>query len=180
MHISASPDTDRPRSAAPWYAIWTRSHCEQLVTDQLAARGFDVFLPRIHTWIRRGGKRRRVDQVLFPGYLFLNHAIDKSSYVEVLKARGVVRVLGDRWDALSEVPHEELESVRRVIASGHRVLGHKPLREGDRVRIIAGPLTNLQGVFVRDRPTKGMLYVSVTLLQRSVAVEVDATMVTPA
>ena len=35
---------------------------------------------------------------MFPGYLFLHHAMDKAAYVEVSKVRGLVQVLGERWD----------------------------------------------------------------------------------
>ena len=42
---------------APWFVLWTRSHCEQLVHDQVAAHGFCAFLPTIRTWSRRKGAR---------------------------------------------------------------------------------------------------------------------------
>ena len=76
-----------------WFVLWTHSHCEQLVHDQLIGNGFSVFLPTIKTWSRRKGTRRVVEVPMFPGYLFLRHAIDKRSYVEILKARGIVRIL---------------------------------------------------------------------------------------
>ena len=40
-----------------WHAVWTRSHSEELVADQLAVKGFQVFLPKMSIWSRRGGKR---------------------------------------------------------------------------------------------------------------------------
>jgi len=160
-----------------WYAVWTRSHCEQLVTDQLLARGFETFLPKVNAWMRVGKTRRRAEQPLFPGYLFIRHALDKASHVEILKARGVVRLLGDRWDRLSHVPEEEVHAVRRMVESGEPVFRHRQLHEGDRVRITNGPLQGLEGWFVKARPTKGLFLVSVSLLHRSVAVEVDATIV---
>ncbi len=96
-------DCPEDRSIPLWYALYTRSHCEQLVCDQLAAKGFHIFLPRIDAWSQRVGKRRLISMLMFPGYLFLRHAIDKASYIDVRKARGLVRILGDRWDRLSVV-----------------------------------------------------------------------------
>ena len=58
--------------------------------------------------------------------------MDKHSYVEIIKARGVVRVLGERWDALAPIPPDEIESIRRVISSGAPVLEHPHLTRGDR------------------------------------------------
>ena len=91
------------RAGLGWYVLWTHSHCEQLVYDQLAVKGFELFLPTIDAWSRRFGVRRLARAPLFGGYLFLHHAMDKSSYLEVRKARGLVRVLGERWDRLDVV-----------------------------------------------------------------------------
>jgi transcription antitermination factor NusG len=166
------------KSSAPaWHAIWTHSHCEQLVNDQLAAKGFEMFLPKATVWSRRKGQQRQVERPLFPGYLFVHHPLDKHSYIEVLKARGVVRVLGDRWDALSSIPHEEVSAIRRLVHAQAPLLPHQYLPSGSRVRISAGPLEGVQGVLVRSKPSKGLLVVSVSLLQRSVAVEVDCTLI---
>jgi transcription termination/antitermination protein NusG len=162
---------------AAWHAIWTRSHCEQLVCDQLAAKGFDLFLPKAAVWSRRGGSRRQIQVPLFPGYLFVRHMLDKQSHVEVMKARGVVRVLGDRWDSLAVIDEDTIDAIRRVVDTGAPVFPHCQLQQGDRVRIVGGPLEGLQGLFVRGRTTKGLFVVSVELLQRSVAVEVDCTLV---
>ncbi|PYR76095.1 MAG: hypothetical protein DMF86_13390 [Acidobacteria bacterium] len=62
---------------AEWFAIWTHSHCEQLVHDQLAGKGFEVFLPTIRVWSRRAGKRRLIPLPMFPGYLFAHCTMDK-------------------------------------------------------------------------------------------------------
>jgi transcription termination/antitermination protein NusG len=161
----------------PWFAIWTHSHCEQLVSDQLSGKGFEVFFPRTTTQAHRAGQRRATEKPLFPGYLFLHHDLDKTSYVEVIKARGVVRILGERWDALAPIPHAEIESIQRVIQSGAPVIQHPHLTAGDRARIVSGPLAGVSGIFVRSKPAKGLLIISIELLQRSVAVEVPAALV---
>jgi transcriptional antiterminator NusG len=167
-------------SAPEWHALWTRSHCERLVHDQLAARGFRLFLPTIEAWSRRGGARHLISVPMFPGYLFLHHAIDRASYVEVLKARGLVAVLGERWDRLAAVPEGEIDGLRRVVEAGLPALPYPYLREGQRVRIGDGPLRDVEGILVRSRPKKGLLVLSVELLRRSIAVEVDCTLVAAA
>jgi transcriptional antiterminator NusG len=114
---------------------------------------------------------------MFPGYLFLNHAMDKHAYVQILQARGVVRILGERWDRLVPVDDVEIAAVQRLVTTDVHVLPHPYLREGHRVRIVDGPLNGLEGVLLQVKPGKGLLVVSVELLQRSVAVEVDCTRV---
>jgi transcriptional antiterminator NusG len=162
---------------AQWFALWVRSHFEQLVEDQLSARGFNVFLPMMKTWSRLGGKRHLISVPMFPGYLFLHHAVDKNSYVQILQARGVVRILGERWDRLAPVDDADVEAVKRLATAEAPVLPHPYLRTGHRVRIVDGSLAGLEGVLLKIKPSKGLLVVSVELLQRSVAVEVDCTRV---
>jgi len=171
---------DAPSPSPAWHALWTRSHCEQLVHDQLAAKGFDLFLPMIDRWSRRGGLRHLIRIPMFPGYVFLHGVADKASYVEVVKARGLVRVLGERWDRLATVPARELEAIRRIVDAGVPALPYAYLREGQRVRITRGPLTDVEGILVRTKPNRGLLVVSVELLQRSVAAHVDCTWVVAA
>jgi transcription termination/antitermination protein NusG len=155
--------------------LWTHSNSEQLVYDQLAAKGFELFLPMVDAWCRRGGIRRLSRVPLFRGYLFLRHAIDKASYLDVSKARGLVRLLGERWDRLEMVPDSEIEAVQRLAESRLPMLPHPYLREGQRVRIKRGPLADLEGILVRMNAKKGLLVVSVNLLRRSVAVQLDCT-----
>jgi transcription antitermination factor NusG len=155
--------------------LWTRSNCEQLVYDQLAMKGFDLFLPAVETWVRRGGVRRCERVPLFRSYLFLRHTVDKASYLEVCKTRGLVQVLGERWDQLEEVPDAEVAAVQKLVRSDRLVFPYPYLREGQRVRITDGPLANVEGILVRGNPKKGLFVVSVGLLQRSIAVHLDCT-----
>lgn len=165
---------------AKWYAIWTRSHSEQMVADQLLAKGLQVFLPKLSIWSRRGGVRHVIEVPMFSGYVFLNEIVDKNKYIEVIKARGVVRLLGERWDCLSPISDGEIESLQRVLDAGLPVMPHSYLREGQRVRVTGGPLKGVDGILVENRSQKGILVLSVDLLQRSVAVQIDCTWVAAA
>jgi len=163
-----------------WHALWTRSHCEQLVHDQLQAKQFEMFLPKMNVWSRRGGLRCLTQVSLFPGYLFIRHAINKRSYNEICKTRGLVRVLGERWDRLASIPEKEIEGIKKVLDSRLHAMPHAYVREGQRVRISRGPLKDVEGILVRMKPEKGLFVVSVDLLQRSVAVEIDCTLIVAA
>jgi transcriptional antiterminator NusG len=116
---------------------------------------------------------------MFPGYLFVHHAIDKSSYVEMLQVRGLVRILEYGWTKLTPIPEDEIASIQRIQQSDVPVFPHAHLTRGDRVRVQEGPLIGLEGLFVQDHPTRGRVVVTVNLLGRSVAVEVDCTSVSP-
>ena len=177
--IAEQPNSRTP-SSLKWYVLWTRSQYEHMVYEQLSSRGFHLFLPTLDVWIRRNGNRHRATIPMFPGYLFLHHFMDKASYIEVTKARGLVRLLGDRWDALAEVPDHEIASIQRIYRTGVSAVLHPYLRVGERVRVTRGVLEGVEGILVRIRPERGLVVVSVNLLQRSVAVEVDCANVAPA
>jgi transcription termination/antitermination protein NusG len=166
-------DSTTPR----WRVLWTHSNCEQLVFDQLVAKGFDPFLPTVEAWCRRAGGKTLARTPLFRGYLFLRHAMDKASYLEVRKARGLVRVLGERWDRLEAVPELEMEGIQMVLRSGLPVLPYPYLKEGQRVRVTGGALAGVEGIVIQGNPRKGVLVVSVNLLRRSIAVRLDCTVV---
>jgi len=150
------------------------------VCNQLAAKGFQAFLPKIETWARRRDQQRRVPVPMFPGYLFLRHAMDKLSYLEVRKVRGLVRILGERWDRLDVVADAEIEAMQNVLRARLPILPHPYLHKGQRVRITRGALAGVEGIFVHSKPTKGILVLSVELLQRSIGVEVDCSLVVAA
>jgi len=103
--------------------------------------------------------------------------MDKASYVEVCKAKGLVRVLGERWDRLEAVPDREIEAIQNVLRTGLPILPYPYLKEGQRVRITLGPFANVEGRLVRATPNRGLLVISIDLLRRSIAVQVDCTLV---
>jgi transcription antitermination factor NusG len=160
-------------AAAQWFAVWTRSQCETKVEDALRKRGLEVYLPRTRRPSRRRDRRVMLHQPLFPGYVFLRFAPSRDRYLRVASIDGVVRILGERWDTLWPIPGEQVEAVHRVVTDCAGARSVPWLRVGDRALIVAGPLVGLEGL-VRDwRPGRAMFVVSVDLLQRSVAVEID-------
>jgi transcription termination/antitermination protein NusG len=169
-----------PASFAHWYALYTRSRCEQLVYNQLATKGFHVFLPKLARWSRREGQQHLISIPMFPSYLFLHYTMDKLGYIEVRKARGLVRILGERWDRLSVVPDVEMEAIQQVSRSRLPALPHPYPKDGQRIRITHGALAGVEGILVHRKPGKGLLVLSVDLLRRSVAVEVDCSAVVSA
>jgi transcription antitermination factor NusG len=156
-----------------WYALWTHSHCEQLVRNQLDARGFELFFPTVGVWSWRAGVRHRIRRPLFPGYLFLRGQLCGPRYVELLKARGLVGVLGGRNGGPDPIQDSEIDAIRALVLSDLPVSPYPYLQTGQRVRITDGPLANVEGILVDRHEAKGLLVLSVHLFRRSVAVEVD-------
>ncbi len=170
--------TEPARVGDAWYAVWTRSNSERLVGDQLAAKGFVTFLPEMGTWSKRQGQMHVVPMPMFPGYLFVRQRMDKHAYIEMLKVRGLVRILEDGWNRLTPVADHEVAAVQRLVEAKVPVFPHA-LHEGDHVRVTEGPLKDVEGTFIQDRPGCGKLIVAIGLLGRGVAIEVDGTSVKP-
>jgi transcription antitermination factor NusG len=168
--------TDEAETPLGWHVLWTRSNSEQLVKEQLVAKDYDVFLPMHDQW-SMGGSRARKDPIrrvpMFRGYLFLRHRIDRRAFLDISNTKGLVHILGPRWDRLAQVPDEELASIKRAEESQEPLLPYPYLKVGSRVRITRGMLINTQGILVRTELAKGLLVISVDLLQRSVAIKVN-------
>jgi len=157
-------------ATALWYALHTRSRHEKLV-DRLLWEQVNVesFLP-LRTVRRRWADRwKEVRLPLFPGYLFVRAPEERLA--QVRRTRGVVCVLGT--DRPTPVEEREIENIRRMVGSDLPLDPYPYLRRGDRVRIRRGPLRGLEGILVR-RKNRHLVVVSVHLIGRSVAVEVDA------
>jgi transcription antitermination factor NusG len=136
------------------------------VHEQLRARGFEMFLPRTRHWTAPTGEQRLCGAPMFPGYVFLRHALDQESYLEVRRTRGLIAVLGEGWH-------------KRLAESGLRILPHPYLKVGQQVRVRRGTLSGIEGILARSHPQKGLFVVSLDILKRSVAVELERTALEP-
>jgi transcription antitermination factor NusG len=159
-----------------WYAIWTKSHCERLVAQQLAGRGFTAFLPEAPA--HRAGRTSGTAPI-FPGYLFVHDTMDKQRYIDVLQVRGIVRVLEDGWTRLTPIPDAEIDAIQRIVDAGVPLVPYPLPQHGDTMRVVNGPLCGVAGRFLHEGQRRGRLVVSVHLLGRSVAVDMDMEDVEP-
>ena len=151
-----------------WFAIRTKSNREFLVSEALAGKGYEVLFPRYSTNPRlRAREAPQVTKPLFPGYLFSR--FDASARLPILTIPGVLNVVSN-----GKVPipldDREIDSVKVLALSRLPVHPHNYFRPGDLVRITEGPLAGAEGSILHTDCKK--LVVSITLLQRSVAVEI--------
>lgn len=159
--------------AEAWYALYTRFQHEKSAATLLQKKNFEVFLPVYRSMHRWCDRNQVVTLPLFPCYLFLRTSVNRK--VEVLRTGGV-RWFVENGGQACEVPEVEIETLRRICSVGTGVLPHPFLKQGDRVRIRTGPLAGMEGLFVRTK-NQYRVVVSVELVQKSVAVEVDLTSV---
>jgi transcription antitermination factor NusG len=158
-----------------WFAVRVRSRQDKCVASSLRARGLEPFLPLYRSRRRWSDRTRILELPLFPGYVFCR--LSPEFLFRVLTSPGVIDIvgIGKRPCALED---EEIATIQRMVHSGQGVEPWPYLKTGQRVRILAGPLCGVEGVLVSIK-NQLRLAVSVHLLQRSVAVEVDRDSVGP-
>lgn len=152
-----------------WYAVYTWARHEKKVARHFEERGISYFLPlysEIHRWNQ---KTARVFLPLFPGYVFV---LTKAHDYLPLNVPGVAHYVGSTKSP-AEIPAEEIESLQKAMQTGHRLDPHPYLAPGNRVRIASGPLSGVTGIIQRNA-SGCRIVISVDLIMRSVAVEVDA------
>lgn len=165
-----------PAFPFPWYAIRVRSNYEFRTSAVLRAQGYEEFLPSYRVRSRWSDRWKETTLPLLPGYVLCR--FDVHFRLPILMTPGVVHIVGI---GKTPVPVDEFEvaALRRIADAQVTARPWPFLRVHDPVTVALGPLAGLEGVLVEIKNTYRVV-VSVTLLQRSVAVEVDASWILPA
>ncbi len=153
-----------------WYAAYTCTNHEKRVGEQLAQRLVENFVPLYEALRRWKDRRVRLQLPLFPGYVFVRIAL--RDRLRVLEIPSVVRLVGfNRKPA--PLLESEIDALRQGLQSQVRAEPHPYLRVGRRVRIRSGPLAGFEGILLRKKH-RFRVVVSIDLIMRSIAVEIDA------
>jgi transcription antitermination factor NusG len=165
----------RDDNALPWYALQVRSCYEKTVASNLFAKEYECFLPIYHRKRQWSDRIMESEQPLFPGYLFSKFDVNKR--LPILTTPHVMRIVGC-GNTIQPVDSKEILAIMAVVASGFRAWPMPYHQIGQRVRIEYGALAGVEGIIIDSKaPTR--LVVSVSLLQRSVALEIDEADVIP-
>jgi transcription antitermination factor NusG len=158
-----------------WCVLYTRHQHEKAVAEMLSAKSFEVFLP-LYESIRRWKDRTKVLTLpLFPCYVFVRGAITRR--LQAITTPGVHMILF-HGEHIAIIPEVQIQAIRRAVEGPFRVEPHPFLKCGERVRVIRGSLEGVEGVLVRKKNLY-RLVLSVDMMAKSVAVEIDATDVEP-
>jgi len=161
-------------ASPPWFALRVRSRCEKAVAEILRGKGYEEFLPLYRSRNCWSDRLKEVDLPLFPGYVFCR--FDPLQRLPILTTPGLVSIVGFKLP--QPVDEAELEAVRAVMKSGLPASPWPYLKTGQWIRIDCGALDGLEGIVVRVK-NRYRVVVSVTLLERSVAVEIDRDCICP-
>ncbi len=158
-----------------WYAAYTNARHEKRVTEYLSGRLVECYLPSYRSVRRWQDRRKEIELPLFPGYVFVKIAY--RSRMQVLTAPGVVQIVS--FDGKpAAIQESEIEALRQGLSRTSRFEPHPYLKVGRRVRVRSGPLSGMEGILLR-RKDGFRLVLSIELITRSVATEVDEADVEP-
>jgi transcription antitermination factor NusG len=173
MELRASPLSG---AVSPqWYALYTRPRHEKQVVTQLQRKSIEYFLPLYESQRRWKDRRIQLQMPLFPGYVFVHMAL--RDRLQVLTIGGAIRFVA--FDGRpAPLLERDVEALRQGLRQGLRPEPHPYLKVGRRVRVKSGPLAGTEGILQRKKD-RFRLVLSLDLIMRSVAVEVDAADVEP-
>ena len=172
QNVGAQPPDES--TVSKWYAVYTCARHEKRVAEQMERRRLHGFVPLYRATHRWKDRRKEVVLALFPSYVFVHLAL--RDRLRVLEIPGVVSIVSSQGKP-TPLLAGEIDPFRR--ASGTlQMEPHPYLRTGRRVRLRRGPMAGLEGILLR-RKEGVRLVVSIEILMRSVAVEVDETDVEP-
>ncbi|HUO24461.1 MAG TPA: UpxY family transcription antiterminator [Candidatus Aquilonibacter sp.] len=173
--LAATVPAPEETALLKWYAVYTCVRHEKRVAEQLQQRQLPSFLPlyrAIHRWKDR---KKEVELALFPGYVFVQLALENR--LRVLQIPRVVHLVSFQGKP-APLPQEEIDTLRQGITARVHMEPHPYLQAGRRVRVRSGPVAGLEGILLR-RKEGARLVVSIEMLMRSVAVEIDEADVEP-
>jgi transcription antitermination factor NusG len=159
------------REDSAWCVLYTRHQHEKAVAEMLSAKGFEVFLPLYESIRRWKDRTKMLTLPLFPCYVFVRGALTRR--LQVVTTPGVHMILF-HGEHLAIIPEVQIQAIRRAVEGHFRVEPHPFLKCGERVRVIRGSLEGVEGVLVRKKNLY-RLVLSVDMMAKSVAVEIDAT-----
>lgn len=161
--------------AQRWFALRVKSNCERVVAAVARYKGFEEFLPLYRRYHRWSDRSKVVELPLFPGYIFCR--INPEFRLPMLTIPGALHFIGF-GKVPAPIEDAEVAAIQKAVTSELGAAPWEYLEVGQLVRLEQGPLAGLEGILVETRK-ECRVVVSVTLLRRSVAVEIERHWVTP-
>lgn len=165
-HALAGPERSGERRL--WSVLHVKSRQEKAVAELLGEAGIPTFLPLTRVLRTYGHRRRVVDSVLFPSYVFVRSTIEETYFaVSTRRVARVIRVPDqDRFE-------REVEHIRNVIHLGGALIASPFLVKGTRVRVTSGAFKGIEGI-VEESRNWDRINLQIQTLGRAASLEVDA------
>ncbi len=155
--------------ALQWFALVVKPRFDKAVARALEMKGYETLLPLYKKHHKYGARSKSSEIPLFPGYVCCR--FDVHSRLPILTTPGVIQVLG-AGNMPIPMSDGEINSLKTAIGAGLAIQPFAFVNDGERVRISSGVLAGIEGIVLKTKPSLRLI-LSVTLLQRSVVLEID-------
>jgi transcription antitermination factor NusG len=163
------------RHSEQWFALRVKPHRERVVASAAHHKGFEEFLPLYKCRHRWSDRSKVLELPLFPGYVFCR--LNEEDRFALLTIPGVVHLVSNGRVPMP-IDDEEISAIQTAIRSEIPVEPWHFLEVGERIKLSAGPLAGLEGFLVQADDQKRVV-VGLTVLKRSIAVEVERHWIEP-
>ena len=132
-----------------WLAAYVKMHHEKRIRDHLTAIGIENFLPvqeEVRQWSDR---KKKVERVLIPMMIFVR--VDTQEQRSIITHPSILRYLTLRGEhSPTEIPAEQMERFRFMLDHSDTAVSFSAgnLQPGEKVRVIKGPLSGLEGELI--------------------------------
>jgi len=176
----AKPETKKSPKDGAWYVVHTYSGHENKVAatlkqkieaSHLEEKIFDVLVPTQEKIEIREGKKQKLRERIFPGYILVQMKLDDQSWYAVRSTAGVTGFvgIGNKPTPLAEDEVKTIQSFSKMEAPTYKA----SFSVGEAVKIIDGPFTDFIGTIDEINEEKGKLKVLVSIFGRETPVELD-------
>ena len=157
-----------------WFAVHTKSRHEEIVYKGLLQKSINTFSPKMEVWSKRKDRKKRIMIPVFAGYLFVEFDLNNQTRLNILTTPGVVRILGKRVGGEPiAIPEDQIQAIRRLVESKIEMKRIEYPQIGEKARIKDGPFKGIEGMVLKMDLKKDTFVVSIDLLQRAVALEME-------
>lgn len=163
-------------SKKKWLVAYVKMHHEKRVRDKLTDLGVENFLP-VQTEIRQwSDRKKKIESVLIPMMIFVR--VNTEEQHTVITQPSVLRYLVLRGEhAPTEIPENQMDQFRFMLDFSEQPVNFNTdkLRTGEKVKVIKGPLSGLEGELVN---VEGKSNIAIRIAQLGCAVvEINCNMV---
>lgn len=164
-----------------WYAIHTYSGYEENVSESLLQRIatlnmqeyiFGVLVPKEKKIKMKNGKRRAIEEKIFPGYVLVDMIVNDESWYVVRNTPNVTGFIGTGNNP-TPLEEKEIESILKRVGTTHAPETTIDLQVGMAVNIGEGPFKGFEGKINEVDGSRGKVKVLVSMFGRETPLELD-------
>jgi len=138
--------SDPIQEISKWYAVHVHSNQEKTTAAFLKDRGIELFLPTYRVQSKRSDRKVALVKPLFTGYLFVHIQYRSIERIKVLRAPGIVEIVGCGEHPVP-IRDETILSLKILVCTKEGSAKPHPLvKAGNPVEVVDGPFSGATGI----------------------------------